>query len=148
MDHRHNQYPFRLAPYIKSATAIRLGIDNTPPGEVIPRLQALHRNIFCPIAEEFAKYDFHHPLINSGYRCLELNRALKSKDTSQHIRGEAIDIEVEGFDNKGLFEFCKTLDYDQLILEFYNIEDPQSGWVHISYAHDRINRREAFEINK
>ena len=143
---------FSLKAYTKSRVADRLGIDNTPPPEVIPRLKALHRNIFVPIEMGFLKekikkkYHFKSPVIASAYRCLELNRALKSKDTSQHVRGEAMDIEIMGFSNKGLFEFCKTLDYDQLILEYYTPGRPQSGWIHISYVSRKKNRHQAFSI--
>ena len=138
--------PFSLKAYTRSQMADRLGIDNSAPPEVIPRLKALHRNIFVPIEREFLKYRFRRPVINSGYRCLELNRALKSKDSSQHVRGEAMDIEIMGFSNKGLFEFCKTLDYDQLILEYYTPGRPQSGWIHISYVSRKKNRHQAFSI--
>jgi hypothetical protein len=48
-----------------------------------------------------------------------------------------------GVDNKALATFIKNeLIYDQLILEFYNLEDPSSGWVHCSYNRN-TNRKQS-----
>jgi zinc D-Ala-D-Ala carboxypeptidase len=81
---------------------------------------------------------------NSGFRCLELNRAIGSSDTSQHTTGEAVDFEVPGVPNKDLALWVKdNCKFDQLILEFYKDDDPASGWVHCSYVIDGDNRHSA-----
>ena len=79
---------FSLSVMLKSSTAVRLGIDNYPSDHEVENLVALAQDVLQPIRDHFGSMK-----INSGYRCLELNRALRSKDTSQHRMGEAADIE-------------------------------------------------------
>ena len=76
---------------------------------------------------------------------MELNRKLGSRDTSQHTLGQAVDIEIPGIDNEELFDYIKeNLEYDQIILEFYDGVDPRSGWVHVSYVSLEDNRKNNF----
>lgn len=133
---------FKLYELTKSATASRFGIDNTPPPEIIPALKLLCTEILEPIRAMAGR-----PITpNSGYRCLELNRALGSKDTSQHVKGQAVDIEVPGVSNYDLAVWCRgNLEFDQLILEHYTPGVPGSGWVHISLK-ESGNRREVLTI--
>ena len=64
-----------------------------------------------------------------------MNQLLKSKPTSQHCKGEAVDIEVPTISNLDLANWCSVhLNYDQIILEFYKVGEPSSGWVHISFS--------------
>ena len=141
---KENWFPYSLNRYIKSDTASRLGIDNFPKDpEVMNNLHLLHDNIIFPVAWNYGKAKLK---INSVFRCLELNRALKSKDTSQHIKGQAVDFEIVGLDNEIFFEWCKKkLDYDQLILEFYKAGEPSSGWIHCSFNLNK-NRKQDFKI--
>ena len=75
---------------------------------------------------------------NSGFQSLALNRLLGSKDTSQHVLGQAVDMKVPTINNFELMEFISSnLNFDQVILEFYNEDDPKSGWVHVSYDRDK-----------
>ena len=79
---------FKLSEFTKSQTAARLGIDNTPPEEVIPKLTFLCSQILEPLREKIDK-----PIIvTSGYRCAELSKAIGSSENSQHTKGEAVDI--------------------------------------------------------
>ena len=81
---------------------------------------------------------------SSWFRCLELNTTIGSKPTSQHIKGQAVDIEVPSVSNIKLAQWINhNLDIDQLILEFWKEEDndPNSGWVHCSYV-DGSNRKQ------
>ncbi len=73
--------------------------------------------------------------ITSGYRCQELNQAIGGALKSQHCKGEAVDITVKGYDTKELFNFiiASKLEFDQIILEFYNPKNPLNSWVHVSY---------------
>ncbi len=127
---------FTLAEAMRSQTASRAEIDNTPPSDVIPALRNTASHILEPI-----RLHFGIPFSpSSWFRCLELNRLLKSKDTSQHIRGEAVDVELPGVPNRELARWVSSnLEFDQLILEFHKKSDPASGWVHISWVPD--NRR-------
>lgn len=86
-------------------------------------------------------------LISSCYRCLTLNRAIRSGDTSQHIKGEAVDFEVAGKSNLAVARWIRdTLKFDQLLLEFYKGGEPYSGWVHCSFKKDK-NRKEVLTIS-
>lgn len=137
---------FTLAELTKSQTAARRGIDNEPNQEQIENLQQLVLNVLQPIRDAFAR-----PVtVNSGFRCLELNRAIGSRDNSQHTKGMAADIEIHGVSNFELAEWIQNnLDFDQLILEFWLPEEGgNSGWVHVSYVSPEANRRQSLTINK
>ena len=137
---------FWLSELVKSSTAERLSIDNWPknPREV-DNLQKIAVNILQPVREH---YDIPFSP-SSGFRCLKLNRALKSKDSSQHVKGQAVDFEVPGVPNKELAEWIRdNLNFDQLILEFWYEGSPNSGWVHCSYVSVDKNRNQCLTINK
>lgn len=136
---------FRLYELIKSSTANRLGIDNYPKEkQIIEKLKLTTQNILQPV-RDYYQVPFSP---NSGYRCLELNRALGSSDNSQHVKGEAVDFEIPIVTTFELAEWVHdNLDFDQLILEMYNPDDgPNSGWVHCSYVGPEENRREVLTI--
>ena len=134
---------FSLSELTKSQTAERKGISNKPTLEHIENLTELCTHILEPTRRNFSK-----PIvITSGYRSEELCEAIGSKTTSQHAKGEAADFEMFGLDNKSLAKYIKNnLIFDQLILEFYNQDDPSSGWVHCSYNKEE-NRKEALLYN-
>jgi hypothetical protein len=86
--------------------------------------------------------------ISSGYRSEELCLAIGSKTTSQHAKGEAADFEIFGVSNKELADWIHyNVQYDQLILEYWKEEDPNSGWVHCSYSQSN-NRRQYLRAYK
>ena len=122
---------FTLAELTKSQTAERCGIDNNPDKEHIENLQRLCNHILQPVRDYFQK-----PVtISSGYRSPELSQKIGSSSRSQHCKGEAADFEVPGVSNKELADFInENLDYDQVILEFHNPDEINSGWVHASYV--------------
>ena len=127
----------------KRQTALRLGLDNTPDPDEMESLLALCENVLEPVRIHWAK----PVVINSGFRSLRVNRAIGSRDSSQHAKGEAADIELPGIDNLVLYYWiAEELDFDQLILEFYNGE-PSSGWVHVSYV-GLENRNQTLRIDK
>ena len=134
---------FSLSELTKSQTAERKGISNKPTLEHIENLTELCTHILEPTRRNFSK-----PIvITSGYRSEELCEAIGSKTTSQHAKGEAADFEMFGLDNKSLAKYIKNnLIFDQLILEFYNQDDPSSGWVHCSYSKEE-NRKESLLYN-
>jgi zinc D-Ala-D-Ala carboxypeptidase len=122
---------FTLGELTKSQTALRKGINNIPDPIHLHNLHRLCDNILQPVREHF-----DGPVnISSGFRSVELCLAIGSSSKSQHAKGQAADFEVLGVDNKVVAEWIRdNLDFDQLILEFYNEDDPQSGWIHCSYA--------------
>jgi len=121
---------FTLNELTKSQEATRLGIDNTPNEEHILNLKLLCENVLQPIRDFYGM-----PLsVSSGYRSAALCEAIGSSSKSQHTKGQAADFEIFGIANSVLADFIvKNLDYDQCILEFWNENDPNSGWVHCSY---------------
>ena len=134
---------FSLSELTKSQTALRMGLDNNPNEEQMESLLALCENVLEPVRVHWDK----PVVVNSGFRALPVNRAIGSKDTSQHAKGEAADIEIPGVDNQDLYRWiAQSLEFDQLILEFYTGE-PSSGWVHVSYVGDD-NRNETLRISK
>jgi hypothetical protein len=135
---------FTLRELTKSQTAERLGIDNTPGGDAVEALRALCANVLEPVRLRFG------PLSpSSGYRGPKLNAAIGGSGKSQHMRGEAADIEVAMASNPELARWIvANLEFDQLILEFYVPGDPRSGWVHVSYTATGRNRREVLTAVK
>ena len=120
---------FTLAELVKSQTATRKGINNEPGTAEIENLIHLAKTILQPVREHFGK----PVMISSGYRSPALCEAIGSSAKSQHAKGEAADFEIHGVDNKELATWIsKNTEFDQLILEFYNEGDPNSGWVHCS----------------
>ena len=110
---------FKLEEFTKSMTATRKGIDNTPGAGDIKNLENVCYEILEPLRAKFDK-----PItVTSGYRSETLCEAIGSKKTSQHAKGQAVD-------------------FDQLILEFYNPDDPASGWIHVSYNEQGSNRKQ------
>ena len=122
---------FSLDEMTKSQTALRKGINNMPDPIHLHNLHGLCHNILQPVREHFGR-----PVtVSSGFRSVELCLAIGSSSASQHAKGQAADFEVIGIDNKEVAEWIRdNLDFDQLILEFYNEGEPQSGWIHCSYA--------------
>lgn len=120
---------FTMIEAMKSQTGERLGLDNTPPNEIIPRLIFVAETILEPIRAHYG-VPFSP---NSWYRSPALNRAIGGAPSSQHVKGGAVDIEVPGVPNIDLAKWVNAhLKFDQLILECWNGVDPASGWVHIS----------------
>ena len=127
---------FTIEELTRSDTAKVKGIDNTPTKEAKEKLIALIENVLDPLREMY-----RGPItVNSGYRSLALNKAVKGASTSQHVKGEAADITVgskEG--NKKLFELIRdNLPFDQLINEY------DYSWVHVSYKSSG-NRKEVLK---
>ena len=135
---------FSLSELTKSQTATRKGIDNTPSPEHQENLRLLCEAVLQPVREHFGRV----VTVTSGYRSPELCTAIGSKITSQHARGEAADFEIFGVSNKELADYIhEHLDYDQLILEYWNESDPNSGWVHCSYSEGK-NRKQYLKAYK
>ena len=120
---------FALSEMVKSATAERLGVDNSPNLIHLVNLTHLAIHILQPVRDQFGVIT-----INSGYRSPALNAKVGGSKTSQHCNGQAADFESFSTPNPDLAKWIsKNLDFDQLILEFYDGVNPNSGWVHCSY---------------
>ena len=131
---------FDLAEFTTSQTASRLGIDNTPPAYALENLKRVAQWL------EGVRILLGVPIIiSSGFRCLELNRAVGSRDSSQHVLGQAVDFTAPGFGSPR-HVIDRIIDagmmFDQLILEF-----PPSGWIHASVI-DHGGRKQALLIDR
>jgi hypothetical protein len=143
-----------LAEVTRSETAKRKGISNMPTPEHIENFKKLAENIFQPIRDHFGV-----PIrISSGYRSAALNKAIGGAGktvngvyipSSQHCKGEAIDIDMDGttITNKQVFDYIKdNLNFDQLIWEFGTSTNPD--WVHVSYNSDGKQRKQVLKAVK
>lgn len=110
----------------RSDTADRLKIDNTPNDEQLANL--IHA---CDRMEKVREFFRNKSIrVSSGFRCKELNRAVGGSINSDHVKGHAIDFNVNGLSPKGAFKLLakeQPFDWDQLILEY-------NRWIHISFA--------------
>jgi hypothetical protein len=130
---------FTLKELTKSDTATRLGLDNTPDEATIENLKLLCENVLQPVREHFGK----SVTVNSGYRSPESNAAVGGSKTSDHCKGQAADIEINGVSNPDLAQWIMdNLEYTQLILEFYTAGIQDSGWVHVSYDPNNLKKQE------
>jgi hypothetical protein len=124
---------------LKELTVTRLSIDNTPDDATIENLKLLCEMVLQPVRNHFGK----SVTVNSGYRSPEINAAVGGSKTSDHCKGQAADIEIDGLPNPELAQWIMdNLDYTQLILEFYTQGQPNSGWVHVSYDPNNLKKQE------
>lgn len=122
-----------LSELIVSDSAKRKGISNMPTEVHLTNLKVIAEKVFEPIREHFGVPIY----ISSGYRSEALNRAIGGSKTSQHCKGQAIDIDMDGADsgvtNNEIFHWVKqNLKFTQLIAEFPD-KYGNLGWVHIGY---------------
>jgi len=121
---------FTLAEMVKSDTALRHDMDNTPGEAEIANLKTLCEKVLQPVRDHFQT----GVKVNSGFRHPEVNAKVGGSKTSDHCKGQAADIEIPGIANADLAVWIMdNLEYTQLILEFYTPGVPDSGWVHVSY---------------
>jgi zinc D-Ala-D-Ala carboxypeptidase len=129
---------FSLAEMIKSETALRHDMDNTPGEKEIENLRMLCEQILQPLRDAYGK----GIKVNSGFRHPEVNAKVGGSKTSDHCRGQAADIEIPGVANAELAEYISQyFDFTQLILEFYTPGIPDSGWVHVSYDPNNLKKQ-------
>ena len=125
---------FKFIEIVRSDTAQHKKIDNWPKDPEI--MDNIIHTMECldDIRDRYGK-----PLyITSGYRCEELNKAVGGVKTSQHVTGEACDINLGSAEkNKEFFEWCRyNVDFDQLI------DERKGQWVHMSFRKDGNNRKQ------
>ena len=133
------------AEAIHSQTAKRKGIDNTPNPNQIEAMKLLAEKVFEPLREWVGG-----PIkVNSFFRSPELNTKIGGSKTSQHCKGQAIDIDdVYGYKkNSEMYHWIKeNLSFDQMIWEFGT--DTQPNWVHVSYVSEENNRNRCLKAYK
>ena len=132
-----------LSEVTRSDMAKRRGISNMPTPEHIENFKILAENIFEPIRKHFGVPIF----VSSGYRSKELNTAIGGSLTSQHLLGQALDLDMDGtkngVTNKMVFDYIKAnLNFDQLINEF------NYSWVHVSFNTKGKQRKQILDAVK
>lgn len=116
---------FKFIEMIRSAKADEFSIDNFPKDcDVIDNI------IFTMECLDKIRDEYGLPLyISSGYRCPELNKKVGGKEKSQHLKGQAADVNLGSVEkNRAFFNWCQfNADFDQLI------DESNYQWVHISF---------------
>lgn len=132
---------FTLAEMTFSPTAIKKGIDNTPNAQTIKNLQALCEKVLEPLRAHIGG-----PIkVSSGYRSDALNSLIGGAKSSQHKTGQAADVDLKDKSSEAFKWIMANLDYDQIIWEFGNDEQPD--WIHVSYS-TKGNRKNAMRAIK
>ncbi len=123
----------------RSNTALRLGIRNKPKDWQLENMTRIAIEVFEPV-----RWYFGVPIrINSFFRSVRLNKAIGGSSTSQHCKGQALDLDdtYGGLTNWQMFEYIKdNLSWDQMIIEY-----PSKGimkWLHVSYVNEEQNRKQ------
>ena len=135
---------FTIEEMYASDTAKRLGIDNKPTTQKMINLVYLCAHVLEPL-----RVAMNEPIkIGSGYRCEKLNNAVGGVYNSQHLKGQAADLCIDGDLKKGKrwFNYIKDhLPFDQLIWE----HNPKTGsyWVHVSYVFPDFGKNRRKVIN-
>ena len=132
---------FTYEELVKSTTATRLKINNTPNKEQHDNLKKLAETVLQPIRDKYGK-----PLIvSSGFRCEKLNKAVGGAKTSQHCKGEAADIRTVSdsiADNKALFNFILEMINKGEIKVGQLIDEYGYNWIHVSLPRvDKMNNQ-------
>jgi zinc D-Ala-D-Ala carboxypeptidase len=136
---------FSLEEMTKSETALRHGMDNTPKAAEIANLVVLCEKVLQPVRDHYQK----GVKVNSGYRHPDVNAKVGGSKTSDHCFGMAADIEIPGVPNHELAQWIsENLNYTQLILEFYTLGVPDSGWVHVSYDPSNLKKQELTAVKQ
>ena len=122
---------------VYSITATRRGINNTPNDEQLSNMELIAEEVFEPL-----RVYVGGPIkINSFFRSPDLNTAIGGSKTSQHCKGQAMDIDdtFGKMTNAEMYHWIKdNLDFDQMIWEFGDDDNPD--WVHVSYVSPEDNR--------
>jgi len=135
---------FTIEELYASATAKAKGINNKPNVQQTINLVYLAAYVLEPL-----RVAMKEPIkIGSGFRCEALNKAVGGVSNSQHMKGQAVDLCIDGDMKKGKkwFEYIKNhLPFDQLIWE----KNPKTGsyWVHVSYVYPDFGKNRRQVIN-
>ena len=128
---------FTISEMLKSDTAIKQRLWNGAPKEAEENLKALVDEVLDPLREAYGR-----PIrVNSGYRCPKLNNLVGGTPNSQHMRGEAADIQPVIGNEADLPELARILiengKFDQLII--------YPTFIHVSYKRLGWNRKQVLQ---
>lgn len=138
-----NNITFKEAVF--SNTAIKNNIPNIPGDEEMRAMEIVADKIFQPVRDHFGVSIY----ISSFFRSKELNKRIGGSSTSDHMRGQAIDMDADVYGvitNAQIFNFIKeNLEFNQLIWEYGTDENP--NWVHASYV-EGSNKNEVLKVKR
>lgn len=124
-----------------SQIATRNGIQNVPSQQALSFMIDVSVNIIDPIRERF-----NNVIISSFFRSTAVNKLAKGSRTSQHPKGQAVDLDNNEGLNDEIFNFIrKNLEFDQLIWEFGDATEP--AWVHVSFVKGK-NRKQVLRARR
>lgn len=130
----------------RSNTAVRFGIENTPNQTQLEAMVHTAEHIIDSVRKQFSDAVD----VSSFFRSEKLNKKVGGSKTSQHCKGEAVDLDSrDNTLNQAIFDFVKdNLVFDQLLLEHPDANGiPQ--WVHVSYvSHPKKNRGQILVVLK
>jgi zinc D-Ala-D-Ala carboxypeptidase len=116
---------------LEEMTITQSGLENVPDDAHIRSLKALCVSILEPIRDNFKQ----PVIVTSAFRSPEVNRAAGGENDSQHLRGEAADIHINGVANAIVWQWIvDNLPFDQVIAEKLSRKNGAAGWIHVSYA--------------
>jgi hypothetical protein len=124
---------------LRELTATSTGKPNMPGTAETENLINLVDKLLDPVREQWGK-----PIrVNSGYRSLSVNLDVGGAATSQHLRGEAVDITAGSKEeNKKLFDLIASgYVYDQLI------DEENYTWLHVSLKRNGVNRKQTLHLS-
>jgi hypothetical protein len=135
-----------ISKYISYKEATRTQVRhvaNTPTPDQVSAMKYVAQVVFDKVREVVGAPVY----VSSFFRSQQVNKAIGGSETSQHCKGEAIDIDCDVYGNgtnKQVFDYIKDhLPFDQLIWEFGNDENP--AWVHVSLRRDNKNRKQVLK---
>ena len=135
---------------IRSQTAKRKGLSNTPTDKQLARIKTIAIEVFEPLR----KYMRHAIYISSCFRSSALNKAIGGAKGSQHManNGAAMDLDGQIFGSANNCEIGdyirENLDFDQLIYEGWDEDYHDYAWVHVSYVSPEKNRNQVLIMSR
>jgi len=137
---------FTINEMIKSDTAEKYHIDNTPTEEIKSNIRSFIETVLDPIRESYGSPIY----INSGYRSPELNKKVGGAEKSGHLFGYCCDMRVKDSNIDAFGQWLKkyleerNIKYDELIFE----KNGQAKWIHFSWiGADGRQRMKCFSLN-
>lgn len=133
IDQLKSEY-FTLQEFIRSSTATRLKIDNTPSAEILRNIEYGVQRVLDPLRRIHQR----PIIITSGFRCAKLNKAVGGVTNSWHTKGNAADIHIQDENEaKEIFEILKTLpSVDTVLFE----HSRSSQWIHVQWDINKTPR--------
>ena len=133
-----------MEEFLRSDTAKKKGIQNAPSFEAVAHMEELIRDLLDPLRAAYGM-----PIrITSGFRCPELNKAVKGSDTSVHMKGWAADTQVGGSFSKYRDFVVSWVRSNNIAFGQILIEKNAKGerWLHIAIRNNAGEQRRQIKV--